>query len=155
MATRTKERALAPVDRIEQRHRVVTDLSDRVVEKYRKRVDRGARLLDETRAGWWRHIHLKSLDMAHGMFRRFSSGEWHCGCIGAQVAYHYLPDFAEETYVRLGWYDEAMRWLGLRTYSSRQEVAHGFLAGRTEDDERAYDLLDQLWANEVRRRRDG
>lgn len=154
MPAATKERQLAAVHPIEAKHPIVTSLPDTVVARYRKRVERGATQIDGIRPGWWRHIRIKQLDMAVGEFWG-GAGPSDCGCIGAQLAAHYEPE--EDT----GYYGNWLNYLEhkiMRVFRSRNEVAHGYTISTTEvkrgRGRDAWDLLDQLWANEVRIRRD-
>lgn len=122
-----------------------------IVRKYAKRVDRGAALLDERLPGWWRHIRLTQLNMGQGVY----TPGVECGCVGAQVAHAYADLRDEYSDGRsTGFFDNAMTFLfGYTRGLGRKEVAHGFVAGRPEDSNDAYLLLDELWAEKVRERR--
>lgn len=152
--TATKQRQLPPALPIEYRFPIVTTLPNHRVRQYRKRVERGARDLDERQPGWWRHVRVSRLNMALGSFIH---GD--CGCVGAQLSWFYDP---EESFngLRLGAWDRWMERLGFwGNTTKRMEVAHGYVVAESESHDgetegRAYGLLDQLWANEVRVRRE-
>lgn len=156
MPTRTKERQLTPAHPIEKRFPITTEVPDHRVRKYRKRVDRGASDLDERQPGWWRHVKIRRLNMRKGIFDQY---EGDCGCVGAQLSRYYAPMWPGEEWSTssriIGAYDRWMRVLGFHDrMDSRMEIAHGYLASSSDGDgDPGWDLLDQLWANEVRKRR--
>lgn len=128
----------------------LTSLPPSVVRKYQTRVDRGAALLDEKLPGWWRHIKLTRLNMAEGVINpRY--GE--CGCVGAQVAYAYKAIRDGDT----GFFSDTMSFLFGSRYTHQNNVGYGFVVGspecRKDQDREAYRLLDDLWADKVRERR--
>jgi len=113
-----------------------------------KRVDDGAKLLDEKMPGWWRSIRTTRLDMNVGAIDfdeedgRPIEPDW-CGCIGAQLTL---------THKRLRYstwanWSSAMEHLGLDTVGGQR--AHGFLGERYADGSK----LDALWIEQVRARR--
>lgn len=154
MPTKTKQRRLTPAHPIERRFSIVTEMPDSRVRVYRKRVERGASHLDEYQPGWWRHVKTSRLNMRKSAFDQVPDD---CGCIGAQLSRYYEPIMGDEMLGInriIGTYTRWLERIGfLKHKTSRMEVAHGYLASR-DDDASAWDLLDQLWANEVRKRRE-
>lgn len=122
-----------------------------IVRKYEERVLRGAAMLDEKLPGWWRRIKLSRLQMAEGLF---IPNHDDCGCIGAQLSAFYadIPSYNEE-----GCFSYAMDYLFGENVNMKTEVAFGFIAGAPEEDRgieiETYDLLDVLWAEQIRIRR--
>lgn len=154
----TRDRRVVPAHPIERRFPIITPLPASKVRVYRKRVERGARDLDERQPGWWRHIRVTRLDMSHGAFDTHSSVP-DCGCIAAQLARHYTPRYSEIMGKIIGEYDFWLDKIGLLSYSAgrRSQVAYGYTLPRGDwnnyGDNDFWKLLDQLWANEVRKRR--
>lgn len=153
MPTKTKERQLSPAHPIERRFPITTEVPDHRVRVYRRRVERGAISLDERQPGWWRRIKLRRLDMRKSIF---DQTDHDCGCIGAQLSRYYEPiEGGEILGINriLGTYDRWMERLGFRGNETlRMEIAHGYMTS-DRDVYEAWYLLDQLWANEVRKRR--
>lgn len=160
MVTATRERVVPFAHPIERRFPIRTSLPASKVRAYRKRVERGATDLDERQPAWWRHIKLTRLDMSHGAFDTHSSVP-DCGCIAAQLARYYTPRYSDLMGRIIGEYDFWLDRIGLTSFSKgrRSQVAYGYILPlkdwHSDRDIGAWNLLDQLWANEVRKRREG
>lgn len=159
MPTATREQQLPPTHPIERRFPITTTLPASKVSQYRRRVQRGATDLDERQPGWWRHIRLTRLDMSHGAFDTHTDRP-DCGCIAAQLARYYTPRYSDFVGRIIGEYDFWLDRIGLTSYSAgrRSQVAYGYILPRGDwnnyGDNDFWKLLDQLWANEVRKRRE-
>lgn len=97
----------------------------------KKRVTRGAKLLDKMRPGWFRRVKITKLQMALPVLNRAG-----CGCVLAQ-------EFAS--------YASGLRQLGLEMHYD--DTAYGFNFGAGDRPATGGETLTAAWKDQIRKRR--